>query len=1063
MHFLKALIVSLLPLVALGAKKPAVDKFQQFHSKALSSTPLKLDDTIYDRLTATPRDYSVIVLLTALEARFGCKLCHEFQPEWDLLSKSWTRGDKEGESRLIYGTLDFVDGKNTFQSLGLQTAPVLLLFQPTLGPHAVSDSNPLRFDFTVGSQSAEQVHSWISRYLTDRPHPPVYRPINWVRVVVITTALLGTVTFLSVAWPYFQPILQNRNVWAAVSLIAILLFTSGHMFNHIRKVPYVAGDGRGGVIYFAGGFSNQYGLETQIVAAMYGLLSFATISLALKVPRIADPRTQQVAVLAWGGVVFVIIFFFWITRTPNTLKKLSGSRISFMHRSSSRLPLKYGFSWNSVGESRSGKLTNAASLFKDSVFSAFLTFAKKRLMQDICMQVFLGRLVPRIDPRDQEVKLLTFEVLTKSRHQVPDNGHDLEYTGLIIVLEDEGAVELEGLVGGISPFALLQPLSHEGLVQEACIVTLIIFGRSSSLPRDLRTCQTKYPMALAIPPTKSHDASQKQSDDLLSKSAEAATLLIALQFGSRALTFVVNQLLLRYLSPELLGISTQLEVYSISILFFARESLRVAIQRQSDFDEAEFQHGDSEAIPEGYLNSRTAAGKTQALVNLAYVSVFLGLVFALLLAWLYLRTLQTGDATILATPYFREALVLYGLAAFWELLAEPCFVIVQQKSMFKIRAAAESISTVLRCLVTCFSVVWTARKGWDVGVLPFALGQGMYSISLLVVYYLAVRDIASEGGFSMMVKPIYSSVEGSFLQSRLSRPLLTLGTSIFTQSIVKHVLTQGDTILIASLASQRSQGVYALANNYGGLIARLVFQPVEESSRNYFGKLLSTTNESPHKDLVRTASRNLHMLLRSYVLLSVTVLALGPTMAPILLRIVAGPRWTTSGAGHVLSMYCYYIPLLAINGLTEAFVSSVATKSEVNTQSMWMLAFSAGFGGSAFIFLRVLDLGAEGLVWANTINMFLRILWSISFISSYLRRHGAQLQLSVLVPHPLTLGAGVATFAVLTRMKTTFNGSLSDIMKCGISSAIFFILLLASERKYLLDCFHSVRGQNKEL
>lgn len=84
----------------------------------------------------------------------------------------------------------------------------------------------------------------------------------------MTTTILGTITFLSVAWPYLLPILQNRNVWAAISLIAILLFTSGHMFNHIRKVPYVAGNGKGGVSYFAGGFSNQYGLETQIVAAM---------------------------------------------------------------------------------------------------------------------------------------------------------------------------------------------------------------------------------------------------------------------------------------------------------------------------------------------------------------------------------------------------------------------------------------------------------------------------------------------------------------------------------------------------------------------------------------------------------------------------------------------------------------------------------------------------------------------------------------------------------------------------------------------------------------------------
>lgn len=99
-----------------------------------------------------------------------------------------------------------------------------------------------------------------------------------MRIIAVTTTLLGTVTFISVAWPYLLPIIQNRNLWAAISLISILLFTSGHMFNHIRKVPYVAGDGKGGVSYFAGGFSNQYGLETQIVAAMcesistYGLV-----------------------------------------------------------------------------------------------------------------------------------------------------------------------------------------------------------------------------------------------------------------------------------------------------------------------------------------------------------------------------------------------------------------------------------------------------------------------------------------------------------------------------------------------------------------------------------------------------------------------------------------------------------------------------------------------------------------------------------------------------------------------------------------------------------------------
>ena len=123
-----------------------------------------------------------------------------------------------------------------------------------------------------------------------------------------------------------MPLIQNRNLWAGGSLIAVLLFTSGHMFNHIRKVPYVSGDGRGGISYFAGGFQNQLGLETQIIAAVCmwfdtrrcvisannsadGLLAFATITLALKVPRIADAKTQQVAALAWAAVLFLVYSF----------------------------------------------------------------------------------------------------------------------------------------------------------------------------------------------------------------------------------------------------------------------------------------------------------------------------------------------------------------------------------------------------------------------------------------------------------------------------------------------------------------------------------------------------------------------------------------------------------------------------------------------------------------------------------------------------------------------------------------------------------------------------------
>jgi len=294
--------------------------------------------------------------------------------------------------------------------------------------------------------------------------------------------------------------------------------------------------------------------------------------------------------------------------------------------------------------------------------------------------------------------------------------------------------------------------------------------------------------------------------------------------------------------------------------------------------------------------------------------------------------------------------------------------------------------------------------------------------------------------------------------SYFSWRLLTLGSSIFAQSIVKHVLTQGDTIIIASLATKEVQGVYALANNYGGLVARLVFQPLEESCRNYFGKNLSTVDRSPTRDLVITASKSLHMLLRSYILLSLVVATIGPTIAPILLDLVAGSQWAASGAGNVLAVYCYYIPLLAINGISEAFVSSVASKSEVNRQSVWMLAFSGGFAASAYFFLGILDMGAKGLVWANTLNMALRILWSAAFIVAYLKSHRTSLDLPTLAPRPGTVTLAILGCAVLIQIQKTFDGGILDLFKSVMVAAIFIFLLVVSERVFLLECYRAARG-----
>jgi oligosaccharide translocation protein RFT1 len=217
-----------------------------------------------------------------------------------------------------------------------------------------------------------------------------------------------------------------------------------------------------------------------------------------------------------------------------------------------------------------------------------------------------------------------------------------------------------------------------------------------------------------------------------------------------------------------------------------------------------------------------------------------------------------------------------------------------------------------------------------------------------------------------------------------------LSISLWIQDSFKYILTQGDSILIAALASLSDQGAYALASNYGGLIARMLFQPIEEGSRNLVANVCSPdpSTGKPTPNGLGEAKRLLQTILKLYNLISLVAVTIGPTVAPLLLRVVAGARWADTEAGSVLSVYCYYIPFLAINGLTEAFVAAVASNAELGSQSLSMGVFFTAFASATWFFLHYLKLGASGLVYANCVNMGLRILFNTYFIRRFFRQNG---------------------------------------------------------------------------
>lgn len=225
-----------------------------------SSNIVKLNDASFNELTKQPRQHYAVMLLTALSPQFGCHFCHEFDPEFDVLASSWRKsGAAKDGSEVYFGRLDFKDGGDTFRSLQLENAPNLWIFPPTEDAQGNAiPGEPSRYDFT-NQNSAEAAAAFLQR-VTGRDFA-IQRPFNYVKfgkfaISIVFAALTALAVYRVAGFIFF-----SRHFWAVVSLLLILVFNAGHMYTQIRNSPY----SRNG--YISGGFQDQYGAETQIVAA----------------------------------------------------------------------------------------------------------------------------------------------------------------------------------------------------------------------------------------------------------------------------------------------------------------------------------------------------------------------------------------------------------------------------------------------------------------------------------------------------------------------------------------------------------------------------------------------------------------------------------------------------------------------------------------------------------------------------------------------------------------------------------------------------------------------------
>ncbi|OAD71888.1 hypothetical protein PHYBLDRAFT_98127, partial [Phycomyces blakesleeanus NRRL 1555(-)] len=436
-------------------------------------------------------------------------------------------------------------------------------------------------------------------------------------------------------------------------------------------------------------------------------------------------------------------------------------------------------------------------------------------------------------------------------------------------------------------------------------------------------------------------------DGVLASSVKGVYYLIMLQLMSRLVTFVLHQVVLRFTSAETLGIaSVQFELLLSTILFLSREGFRCALLRR--------------------ILDTTPEGVEQKTTNVSYIPTCLGLITTILACSYFLSFDQT-------CPHYHLSVIIFGVAAMAELVIEPLFILALQRLYFQVRVSVEGVAVVLRCLVTFGLTILGSRGNGEntYGVLAFAIAQLVFGLTMMVGYL---------GFFAMEVSKGNIALRSLYPLYWFDRTLLDLSITLTKQSLLKHILTEGDKMLITALSTDDNQGIYAFVVNYGSLVVRILFQPLEETGRTLFSKVLSVSPDQKENSIT-TVTDVLLVIIRFHVLLGLLFVCFATNYTSTLIDLLVGKEWSTvRNAPQVLSAYCLYVPMMGINGITEAFVQSAASSSDLTRQSYAMIGFSICFMLAGYLWMSVWDFGAIGLVMANMVNVSIRIVYSLHFI-----------------------------------------------------------------------------------
>jgi len=191
------------------------------------------------------------------------------------------------------------------------------------------------------------------------------------------------------------------------------------------------------------------------------------------------------------------------------------------------------------------------------------------------------------------------------------------------------------------------------------------------------------------------------------------------------------------------------------------------------------------------------------------------------------------------------------------------------------------------------------------------------------------------------------------------------------------------------------------------LIARIIFQPLEETLQLHFSRSPDSPQTRHLLTYILHISSHLLLFLPAFL----------PPILPVILPLLLPARYRQTTAPATLEAYLtYYVPLMSLNGILEAFHASSASPAQIARQARWMIGSSGAFAGGLWV-LGEARVGSteQCLVYASCLSMVVRIVYAGNHARQYFKKT-LPIPITDVLPHPTILAIAAVGAAVVRRL-----------------------------------------------